>query len=257
MKISSFLLLLFVLGCTNTDVEQVSGERIVSFSPSITATIVDIGGAELVVGRSAFCSSVEPTVPVVGDLYAVDYERLLRLQPTKVFVQKTEAAIDSHLVELAKQQHFSLHSWRCDRIDEIATMHDDLQQLLTIEGPSMTVLLKKVASAMPETILIMTPGSDGNAGLSFGKETYLDDLLHMMGGTNVLNDSGWVSLSLEDIARLNPGAILVVSDTPFEPSAALTSLEIPIKTFIHEDVLIPSSRIVDVAQAMQQELFSQ
>jgi ABC-type hemin transport system substrate-binding protein len=121
----------------------------------------------------------------------------------------------------------------------------------------MTVLLKRVALAMPETILIMTPGSDGNAGLSFGKETYLDDLLQMMGGTNALNDSGWVSLSLEDIARLNPDAILVVSDTPFEPSAALTSLDIPIKTFIHEDVLIPSSRIVDVAQAMQQELSAQ
>ncbi len=251
-----FLLVLFVLfGCTSAKEEpDESGERLVSLSPSITATIVDIGAGEFIVGRSAFCKSVSEEIPVVGDLYNIDYDRLLRLYPTKVFVQKTTADIDEHLQELATRGNFSLHAWKCDRVSELATMHHELSEMLTVEGESLVVTTPEKLLELPASLLLMTPGTASSAGLCFGKQTYLDDVLVLLGGTNALNRSGWITLTLEDIARLHPQAIVVVSDSPFEISKGLMSLNIPVIPFIHEDVLIPSSRIIDVAKALQQKL---
>jgi ABC-type hemin transport system substrate-binding protein len=249
-----FLAVFVLVGCTNVNEEQQNGERIVSLSPSITATLVDVGAEEYIVGRSAFCKSVREDIPVVGDLYNIDYERLLRLHPTNVFVQKTTAEVDAHLQELATRGNFSLHTWKCDRVFEIATMHKDLLEILAIEGETFEVKQPEILLELPVSLLLMTPGSASNAGLCFGKQTYLDDVLTLLGGTNALNSSGWITLTLEDIARLQPHAIVVVSDIHFEISKGLKSLNIPVIPFIHEDVLVPSSRIIDVAKALQQKL---
>jgi ABC-type Fe3+-hydroxamate transport system substrate-binding protein len=100
----------------------------------------------------------------------------------------------------------------------------------------------------------MTTGSDGNAGICFGRQTYLGDLLELMGSNNALQNDGWTMLSLEDIGKLQPDLIVVVADStiPDASLAAISSLHIPITPFVHEDALIPSSKIVDVANALQQ-----
>lgn len=251
------MLLCMLFACAQSEPVETSGERIVSLSPSITATVVDLGKGNFVVGRSAFCAAVDSSVPVVGDLYSIDYERLLRLRPTKVFVQKTTSDIDAHLVKLAEENNFDLYAWKCDRVGEIALMHDELIKLLDCKTDPLQFYVDKTEVALPETILLMTPGAEGKAGLCFGKQTYLDDVVVMMGGANAIETSGWISLSLEDIARLEPSVIVVVSDTHFEVSKGVFALDIPIIPFIHPDVLIPSSRMTDVAIALQHELQAQ
>jgi iron complex transport system substrate-binding protein len=257
MKCNILLLIVLFFGCTSVENEQVVGERIISLSPSITATVVAIGAGDKIVGRSAFCTSVDKAIPVVGDLYQIDYERLFRLQPTKVFVQETAAGIDAHLLELANHSNFTLHAWKCDRINEIAIMHDSILTLLQIDNEPMQLQLQDSLPLFIGTILLMTPGSENNAGLCFGKETYLDDILQLLGGTNAIQSSGWVSLSLEDIVALGPSAIVIVSDSVFQVSKGIQSLDIPVISFIHDEVLIPSSRITDVAIALQQKLLTQ
>ncbi|MBC8201110.1 MAG: hypothetical protein H8E86_03610 [Planctomycetes bacterium] len=254
MKSSIVFCFLLVLSCAQSEQEPVEGERIISLSPSITATMADIGGLTFVVGRSAFCNVGDMEIPAVGDLYEIDYERLLLLRPTKVFVQKTTAGIDAHLQQLAQEKVFTLHTWELDRINDIKLLHDDLQSLLGLQDNPMQLTLDETDIALPSPILVMTPGSDRGAGLCFGKNTYLDDVLTMMGGTNALRENGWVSLSLEDIAILNPAAILLVSDSSFTVGDGFASLNITVIPFIHEDVLIPSSKIVNVARALQQKL---
>ena len=78
-----------------------------------------------------------------------------------------------------------------------------------------------------------------------------------MGGINAIKSSGWISLSIEDIARLSPSVIVVISDTQFALSKGILSLDIPIISFIHPDVLIPSSRITEVAIALQHKIRAQ
>ena len=50
--------------------------RVASTSPAITDSLVELGLADHIVGRSGFCTSVPKSVPVVGDLRDFDAERL-------------------------------------------------------------------------------------------------------------------------------------------------------------------------------------
>ena len=249
-----FILCCCTVACNTTTSEQPEGVRIVSLSPGITATVVDIGYGELVVGRSTFCTAIDREVPVVGDLLQIDYERLLRLAPSDVFLQTTSTGRDSHLSKLADDGHFVLHSWRVDRLSDIQLLHRDLSKLLGGQEKELQISLDQEDEQVLPTILIMTTGSDGNAGLCFGRQTYLGDLLELMGGKNALQSDGWVMLSLEDIGELQPELIVVVADSTIPESslAPIKSLQIPIAPFEHSDALIPSSKIVDVANALQQ-----
>ena len=259
MKSSIYFCLLLLLCCSQSEQEPVSGERIISLSPSITATIVDMGAQQLLVGRSSFCEAGDMNIPVVGDLYEIDYERLLLLQPTKVLVQKTAVRIDSHLLQLAEQENFTLHTWEINRISDIKKLHDDLLDILSLDGEPLQISdceLSELGEELPTPILIMTAGSQREAGLCFGQQTYLDDVLVMIGGKNALEASGWLPLSLEDIVNLQPAAILIVSDSSFTIPNGIKTLDIPLIQFIHEDVLIPSSKIVSVAEEFKQKLIS-
>ncbi len=257
MKSSFLFCFLFLLSCGKSEQEQFTGERIVSLSPSITETLEDIGVDNLVVGRSSFCKAVNIEIPVVGDLYEIDYERLLLLQPTKVFIQQTATGIDAHLVELSKQEQFSLYSWEINRVADIEKLHDDLLEIMDVSAEPIRMSLGEPNGSLPTPMLIMTASSQGLLGICFGRQTYLDDVLTLIGGTNVLETSGWVALSLEDIVALDPAVIVMVSDTSFEVQAGVISLDIPVIQCIHEDILIPSSKIVDVAREFKEKLMNQ
>ena len=105
-------------------------------------------------------------------------------------------------------------------------------------------------------MLIVTQGSDVSAGLCFGLNTYLDDVIKSMGLENALEREGWAMLSLEDVAILKPDRILVVSDTPIKAESVkgIRSLNIPVLLFEHEQGLIPSSQVSNVATALQEQL---
>jgi iron complex transport system substrate-binding protein len=249
-----FILCICLSACYNIDSDQPEGVRIVSLSPGITATIEDIGFGELVVGRSSFCQAVDKDVPVVGDLLEIDYERLLRLAPSDVFVQTTASGVDEHLARLAEDGHFTLHPWRVDRLEDIQLLHADLLQMLGGDVIALELPTGEDVGKLPASVLMMTTGSEGNPGLCFGRQTYLGDILELMGGTNALQRDGWMTLSLEDIGKLHPELIVVVSDSFISDASlsTLKSLHIPITPFVHKDVLIPSSKIVDVASTLQQ-----
>ena len=245
------IILTLLCNCTrvNSD-EKVEGIRIVSLSPGITASIVDMGYSNYIIGRSAFCEDQTHAIPVVGDLYNIDYERLLRLQPTHVFVQKLTSAVDSHLEELASEGPFDLRSWKLDTIVDIHTLGSELATILGGYSPDLEIE-QIVSSFFDHPTLLMTNGSSQQTGLCFGRGTYLDDVWTAMGGENALHARGWCKLSLEDIARLSPARIVIVSDIQFTNDNPVESLGIPVTKFVHKDVLIPSTRIVQVAHALR------
>ena len=254
VRIVFLLIGLLVVGChsANEDVKP-EGIRIVSMSPGITNTLIDAGFSNYLVGRSPFCHHANQSIPVVGDLRDVDFERLLKMTPSHVFVQQTSSGIDEHLLALSTQGKFELHAWPMDRLEDIKTLYRELTGLL---GGSQQILefspLTTVSFQSP--VLVISPGLEGSAGLSFGTETYIDDLLQGMGIDNVLHQSGWISLSLEDIGRLNPKSIIVVSDNEIAESTltGLRSLGYPVIPFVHEHVLVPSSYIANVANKFQE-----
>lgn len=228
------------------------GTRIVSLSPGITNTIIHAGFEDLIVGRSAFCFHANSDLPVVGDLREVDFERLLLLDPTDVFVQLTASGVDAHLLELAEGGMFALHIYPIDRVEEIQHLYSEVNGLFSNETKSIE-LLRVEDSTLPSPVLVLTQGVGGNAGLCFGTQTYIDDILQSVGVENAVAQEGWISLSLEDIGRLDPALVIVVSDSEITESSLqlIRSLGFKVLPFVHEHVLVPSSYLADVAEKIQ------
>jgi len=254
------------------------GTRIVSLSPAISRTLVDLGAGGYVVGRSPFCDALPESVPVVGDLNRIDYERLVRLDPTHVLLQPPSGGVDSGLKTLALERGFTLRGWgglngvvdiqRLLRELPAAVAEDGTDLRAGMEARSVEVLsalddVLRTARKLPFPGRVMLVGGT-NPVLAFGRGTYLDDVLQALGAHNAVSAQGWVQLSLEDVARIDPEFIVLIPavTTRAEDDALLSLKALPVRAvetkrvaaLRHPDALLPSSAIVDVAEALRRVL---
>ena len=92
----------------------------------------------------------------------------------------------------------------------------------------------------------------------------MHDIITRLGASNPVTAQGWVQLSFEDVVRMNPEAVVLVLDTmpgnspsPSEALRPLESLRIAavrerrLALLTHPDALLPSSAVVEVADAMR------
>jgi ABC-type hemin transport system substrate-binding protein len=254
------------------DAAPAPSRRIVSLSPAISRTLVDLGLDHLIVGRSAFCASIDERVPIVGDLRHVDYERLLRLEPTDVLVQPPAAGVDPALLDLAAEHGWTIGQWRLNTCADIRRLVTDLPGTLfpnrgaerdDLDAVAASVLARIDEALRPPTgpawrgrVLLL----DGTAPVTvYGRETYLDEVASALGATNAVDMEGWKELSMEDVARLDPEAMILVDpDLPadvapreaFGPLAGLDVAAVRDERWAvlrHPDAWLPSSGIVGVS----------
>ena len=275
---------IWLAACTGQDdvhtgrAEKPGEPRIVSFSPAISRTLVDLGLADHLVGRTRFCLAVDPAIPVVGDLTSVDFETLIRVEPTHVLLQPTSIGTDPALDHLARSRGWTVGLW--PSLNGVA----DIERLLT-ELPDLLYPTSSDASAdtrrrARETLRAMAASlkraddtvfkgrililSSFEPLMAFGHGTYMHDILTRLGSRNATTASGWVQLSFEDVVRLNPQAIVLVLDTdpavapaPSEALRPLKGLNVDatrdgrLAVLAHPDALLPSSGVVAVANSLR------
>lgn len=256
--------------------------RIVSLSPAISRTLVDFGLQDQVVGRSAYCASLDEAIPIVGDLYDVDFERLIRLNPTHVLIQPSASTgLDPALERLAARHGWQLGVWSINTIDQIEQLVGELPG--TLYGPQdprqaeaarhAAGLLNGIAQGLApygdpvfsgRTLLV----SGTDPVLAFGRQTYLGDILVALGGENATTATGWAELSLEEVIRMDPEAIIIVRDggpqtetlDPLEAAGPLGMVETTarregrVAVLRHPDALLPSSGVIGLAGEMKRLL---
>jgi ABC-type hemin transport system substrate-binding protein len=246
--------------------------RIVSLSPAISRTLVDFNLQDRVVGRTPHCASLDPAIPVVGDLLSVDFEALVKLQPTHILVQPPATGINPQLVEVATQNKWTILQWRLDGVNDVRTMVQDLAStLFERDTEEAKRLVARANTIMLDIEEALSPGDQHIFSgsvlmatsvapiLAAGKGTYLDDILKSFGAVNAVTAEGWVELTLEDVARIDPKAIIL-----FKPMASAESsfwdyagslTELTVEAMMvrrlalvkNPDSLMPSSAVVGVA----------
>ena len=246
--------------------------RIVSLSPAISRTIVALQAEGAVVGRTPFCASLDQTIPVAGDIEGADYERLLRLRPTHLLVQPPLRGVDPELQRLASEQGWVLRHWHLDSIAEVRALVDELPGVI---APDDTALRARADALVLELDACIAPTAReaGWAGptlllshvdppMAFGRGTYLDELLTSLGSENAIAARGWASMTLEDIVRLDPAAIIVVR--PGEQTGLMDEITAPLDAMDigavrdgrvawlgHEDAFLPSAGVIGVASDLR------
>ncbi|MEP7365702.1 MAG: helical backbone metal receptor [Acidobacteriota bacterium] len=198
-------------------------KRVVSTAPSFTETMYAIGAGDQVVAVSTYCHyppAVEK-LPRVGNYLQPNIEAIARLQPDLVLVHAEQPEA---LVKLARLKIPTL-ALRNTTLEE--TLVSAMQIGNAIGMPQAGAKLErdlrgklaaieKKYSGKPRTLLFVvgrTPGRlDGM--IAVGSGSYLNDLIRIAGGKNVLFDSkvAYPRISLESIIRLDPDVIVDMGD---------------------------------------------
>ena len=199
---------------------------IVSMAPSTTRFLIDLGLADKIVAIDTNSASYLEQLPVgikQFDMMNPDCEALVALKPDLIFtsgmssfggVDPFQSVRDAgicvadipsstSLAEIVTDLEFigsavGAEDKAAELIDEFKAQVDELQ------ATASTIETKKSILFM-----ISLPTADYPSLYTFGKGTYLDEMITGIGATNVTGDQeGWVSISEEEAIAMNPDVIV-------------------------------------------------
>lgn len=224
------------------------GPRVVSLSPAITRTVESLAAGDRVVGCTPWCGIAG--VPIVGSLEDRNAEAILALRPTLLLRQGKEpdAVLDDAVAALGGR---SL-GWRLNSLADVERMVAELGRALDEAGAAgCAVGAERVLAAHREAIgaRVRTAGPvlflfAADPPAAFGAGTYLDELWRSMGGTNAIVQQGYPSLTAEDVLRLRPRAVAIVSAGPAGDPPAWMSGMPGVHVIAAPELLEPSARML-------------
>lgn len=199
--------------------------RIVSLCPSITETLIALGGEAQLVGITRFCihpADITADLCKVGGTKDPNLERILALAPDLVFVNEEENRKEDF--EALRAAGLALDVSMTRRVDQVpdqlrhfgaqvgaVAQAEGLAQ--TLEGQLETLDTLRRARPRPFTYAYLIWR---NPWMAVGEDTYVADLLGRAGGRNVLAETAdrYPEVSLNQLRALNP-EVLFLPDEPF------------------------------------------
>ncbi len=215
-----------LLACTLAASAQTKPQRIVSTAPSITETLFALGVGDRVVGVSQFCN-YPPEVrklPKVGSYIRPDAEAIARLAPDLVILERSS----NELAERLNSLHIAFvevpHSTLADIFAEIqiigkaAGVPDRAASLVAQIKGSLDAIHSKAKALPSPRVVVIVDRQQGtlNNLTAVGPDNYVNQILEIAGGTNVLAKPGlpqYPRISLETVLRENPDVIIDLSGT--------------------------------------------
>ena len=199
-------------------------QRIVSTAPSFTETLFAIGAGERVVAVSTYCHYPEAAnrLPRVGSYLQPNVEAIARLQPDLVLVHAEQKTTLTQLAGLGiktlaiKNTNLEDTLRSALEIGAAVGLADRGAALEKSIRAKLAAIEKRSAGKTPRTLLFIvgrTPGRlDGM--IAVGKGSFLNEVIRIAGGKNVLFDSPvtYPRISLEAVLRLAPDVIVDMGD---------------------------------------------
>jgi iron complex transport system substrate-binding protein len=198
--------------------------RIVSTAPSITEALFALGLGDEVVGVSRFCDFPASVLrlPKVGTYLAPDAEAIARLAPDLVILQRLSSELTNRLQAL----HIAFIEVPHGTLGDVYTGISLIAKAAVVpeRGSLLIDRIKQELAAIqtkakklpsPRVLMIVNRRPGMLADLTaVGPESYLQQLLEVAGGTNVLAKPGiplYPRISFETVLREDPDVILDVS----------------------------------------------
>lgn len=205
-------------------VQGQTSARIVSTSPSITETLYALGLGSRVVGVTTFCTypPEAKSKPKVGTFLEPGYERILALKPDLVLVFKNPInvagklsalglrtadvemdTVESVYTSIAAIGRLTGTTQRADAL--VASLKRDLNSIQTAGARGGKTKVLFLVGRAPGTLQSMVGAGPG---------TFLDQLLRLAGGINILASSPiqYPKVSLEQILVSDPDVIIDMGD---------------------------------------------
>jgi iron complex transport system substrate-binding protein len=198
--------------------------RIVSTAPSITEALFALGLGDQVVGVSRFCDfpAAVKKLPKVGTYLAPDAEAIARLVPDLVILQRISSELTDRLNALRIRFIEVPHGTLTDvytgitLIAKAAVVPERASALIgRIQHELASIQAKAKTLPSPRVLVLVNRRPGLLADLTaIGPDNYLQQMLEVAGGTNVLAKPGlpkYPRISLETVLREDPEVILDLS----------------------------------------------
>jgi ABC-type Fe3+-hydroxamate transport system substrate-binding protein len=207
---------------------DVEVERVVSLVPTLTEIVIDLGGAERLVGIGKYDPAVpgRPDVPRLSDAFSVSLEAVTALEPDVVLVNGV--ALAEHLAPLSDR--IRVETLPTDRLADVEHAVERVGELLgrPLAARSLTDRLSASMTAARERAKVR----EGDAPSVLvvvqrrpmyvaGGGSYLHELLEAVGATNAAGDlaEAWPVLSDESVVARAPDVVLDASAGTSDPGA--------------------------------------
>jgi len=255
-------------------------KRIISTSPSITESLFAMGLGDRVVGVSTYCR-YPPAVlalPKIGSFIKPDPEKIAVLRPDLVIVQRAKSPqpLAGRLAALG----IKYAEVEPGSLAELYTMMHDIGRATGSEAQAEALVARIRArldairagargAGPPPTVLLIVgrdPGLLSNL-VGAGPGAYLDELIGIAGGKNVLADSRveYPRISMETVVRTDPEVILdagAMGTTQNDGTKGETELRQPwlahrelravrngmVFGLTSETLVVPGPRVVDAVE---------
>ncbi len=202
-----------------------SAEKIISMSPSITHVLVGLGLADSIIAIDTYSVGIEGLAADLPtyDMMAPEVESLAQLQPDVIFAtgmslsggeDPYQAVIDLGAVMTYIPAAASIDDIKKDIefIGEVTGKQAEAAAMIT----DMQTRIDAVVDTIGENESGKTVYFEISAQpslYSFGTGTFLNEIIELLGCTNILNDQeSWVGVSEEVILEKNPDVIFTNED---------------------------------------------
>ncbi|MCU0848949.1 MAG: ABC transporter substrate-binding protein [Spirochaetes bacterium] len=187
--------------------------RVVSLSPSVTRMMIDLGCADLVVGITTYQPLVRGA-ETVGTLLRPSPERIMRLKPDVIFYSEEDSVVQEFECLTGMNTH------RFKKNGGFGDIRDNYLTLAGMTGRSDAAAIKirkyeadldaaRPARSRGSLALFVSP----RPLVAVSGKSYIGSIIRDAGGVNVYERLGipYSPVTLESLARMNPGIIIVVA----------------------------------------------
>ncbi len=193
-------------------------KRIVSLSPAITESLYSLGLQDALVGVTIYCQKPPHarTKEKIGTLMEPDTEKIVSLKPDLVLAMNlTNPREIQKLKDLGlKVIMFQIpqdFNQLCDfflQLGKVVNREKESQRLVKEATARVSEITKKVASLRKPKVLIQI----GSRPLFVAtKKYFIHDYIQFAGGTNIFQDTGSGSISMEEAIKKNPDIIIIAT----------------------------------------------
>ena len=194
--------------------------KVASLVPAATDLIVGMGAGDHLVAVSSFDTDQLEAIaglPRVGDYQNIDWERLQQLRPDVLVIFQSPDRVSPGVRQRAEALGVELVNVRpetlantLDEIDRLGRLIGQEQKATALRASMeqrLDAVRQRVAGKPPvRTLIVMNE----QATFAVGRSTFLNDLLEIAGGVNVIETDGWPTIDREQRMALAPEATIVL-----------------------------------------------
>jgi len=216
--------LVVVVACAEKqDAPPVSAnaERIVSLSPNLTELVYSVGAGKQLVGVSAWSDYPREVLnlPIVGDAFTVDQERLALARPDLLLVW--ESGTPAHVVDELRGIGYNVVSIRTRELDDVAAALLQIGELTGHVGEAAEVaaayrselqsLRGRYESLPPIRVFYQVAA---RPLYTITNEHYISELISVCGGENIFKDLSELAptVDVEAVVDRDPEVMLASTD---------------------------------------------